>query len=168
MALLLVCSWVVPGCETSEPEPERAPAVVFDTTTARIETATDTHSLTVEVARSPAQRTQGLMERRSLPDDAGMIFLFEEEQGAEEGFWMFRTRIPLDIAYLDEDGRIVAIRQMEPCASPYAEPCQLEARPYAPGAPYRAALEVNRGYFERRGIRPGDRVVVEQVAEGGS
>lgn len=134
--------------------------MAFDSAAIRIVTATDTFPLTVEVARSEAQRTQGLMERRSLAEEAGMVFLFDEPQGAEEGFWMFRTRIPLDIAYLDAEGRIVAIRQMEPCQSSYAQACQAEARAYAPGAPYSAALEVNRGWLEERGIGVGDRVVL--------
>lgn len=151
------------GCGQPEEEMERPPAVAFDTTGIRIETATDTFPLTVEVARSEAQRTQGLMERRTLSEDAGMIFLFEEPQGPEEGFWMFRTRIPLDIAYLDGEGRIVAIRQMEPCQSTYAQACRAESSGYAPGAPYSAALEVNRGWLEERSVGVGDRVVLPEA-----
>lgn len=107
-----------------------------------------------EIAATVAQRSQGLMERLHLPPDAGMLFLYREPQGADAGFWMYRTRIPLDIAFLDGEGRILTIVAMEPCRDPVASGCPI----YAPGVPYRAALEVNRGFFVRNGIAVGDRV----------
>jgi uncharacterized membrane protein (UPF0127 family) len=126
----------------------------FDTAQLRIATATDTARLTVQVAATEAQRTLGLMERRTLGEDAGMLFVYPETQPDSGAFWMFRTRIPLDIAFIDSTGTIRAIRGMEPCESPVAQGCPT----YPAGVPYRAALEVNRGYFERRGVRVGDRL----------
>lgn len=108
--------------------------------------------LTVEVARSQAQRSMGLMDRDRLAADAGMLFLYGEPQSALNGFWMYRTRIPLDIAFIGEEGRIVAMQRMEPCESRDPSACPVTR----PGAPYRAALEVNAGYFEEKGVVVGD------------
>jgi uncharacterized membrane protein (UPF0127 family) len=83
-----------------------------------------------------------------------MLFLYETRQDSSDGFWMFRTLIPLDIAFMDSAGSIVAIRSMEPCTSPNPEWCP----EYAPDAAYWSALEVNRGIFARYGITEGHRV----------
>jgi uncharacterized membrane protein (UPF0127 family) len=115
-------------------------------------------SVRVEVAERDDQRVYGLMERTSLDDDAGMVFLYDDVQGAESGFWMYRTRIALDIAFFDSAGRIVAIRQMEPCASPNPDHCP----PYSPGQSYTGALEVNHGWFARHGVTVGDHIVLER------
>ncbi|QFT83980.1 hypothetical protein FIU88_03225 [Halomonas sp. THAF12] len=108
--------------------------------------------LTVEVARSAGERARGLMGRERLPLDAGMLFLYDRTQPSHNGFWMYRTLIPLDIAFIDEAGRIVDIRRMAPCASSSARDCPVTR----PDAPYRAALEVNAGVFEAHGIAVGD------------
>jgi uncharacterized protein len=137
------------------------PLVSFDTASAAIITGTDTLRLSVELAASEDQRAYGLMERSELPADAGMIFLYTSEQPADAGFWMYRTRIPLDIAFLDEAGTIVRILPMEPCPAPDPRGC----RSYPPGVPYFSALEVNRGYFARHGVTAGNRVIVERPDE---
>lgn len=110
------------------------------------------HRLSVEVAQTNAQRQTGLMGRETLPAGHGMLFTYAREQSAYNGFWMYRTLMPLDIAFIDGEGAIVAIRTMLPCESASPSDC----RTYAPGKPYRAALEVNAGYFEQRGIAVGD------------
>ena len=114
------------------------------------------HRLDVEVARTPAQRQRGLMGRESLPADHGMLFMYPREQSGRNGFWMFQTLIPLDIAFINTEGTIVAIRTMQPCGSPSPSDC----RSYMPDTPYAAALEVNAGYFAKRGIREGDCVAL--------
>lgn len=119
-----------------------------------IETAQGHRWVKVEVVADWERRQRGLMGRAELAPDAGMLFLFEGPQSADAGFWMFRTLLPLDIAFLDQKGRILAIRQMTPCPSPDPTRCPL----YRPGVPYRAALEVNLGYFAAHGVRVGDRV----------
>lgn len=111
-----------------------------------------------EVAETPEQRTHGLMERTLLEPDAGMVFLFDEPQGPDDGFWMYRTRIPLDIAFFDETGRIVAIRTMKPCESPYPRVCPT----YAPGAAYVGALEMNRAWFGEHAVVVGDRIIIDR------
>jgi len=93
----------------------------------------------------------GLMERRRLADSAGMLFVYDSTQPPDAGFWMYRTRIPLDIAFLDSAGVIRAIRSMTPCPATVAQGCPT----YTPDVPYRYALEVNAGFFARHGIAVG-------------
>ena len=107
--------------------------------------------LTVELARTPAERAQGLMNRRSLPAKAGMVFVYP--QAHRGGYWMKNTLIPLDIAFHDARGRILRIFTMQPCRR---EPCRI----YDPNVAYRGALEVNAGSFRRWGVGRGDRIVV--------
>ena len=160
-ALLVVLLAAATACGGEEPPADDAydHVLPFDTARVRIASASDTAWLTVQLALSDAQKTLGLMERRHLPDSAGMLFVYGAMQPDSSGFWMFRTRIPLDIAFLDSAGVVRAIRSMPPCESALAQGCPA----YAAGVPYRAALEVNRGYFERRGIRVGDRVLLEDL-----
>lgn len=108
--------------------------------------------LTAEVASTPSQRRQGLMGRLSLDWYAGMLFVYEVDRSGSFGFWMHNTNIPLDIAYLNADGVIGAIHQMEPCVN------QNNCPVYPAGVRYRSALEVNQGFFEQNGIAVGDRV----------
>jgi uncharacterized membrane protein (UPF0127 family) len=101
----------------------------------------------VEIADTPSEREHGLMNRETLPADAGMAFVYPQDvRGA---FWMKDTLIPLSIAFYSGEGRILKILDMEPCR---ADPCPL----YDPGVPYRGALEVNQGAFADWGISAGD------------
>ncbi|MBZ9538772.1 DUF192 domain-containing protein [Modicisalibacter tunisiensis] len=109
----------------------------------------------VEVARRPADRARGLMERERLPAGAGMLFVYPREQPATGAFWMFNTRIPLSIAFIDTRGVIRAIRRMAPCDSERPADCPR----YPAGVPFRMALEVNAGFFARHGITVGDRLL---------
>lgn len=108
--------------------------------------------LMVETARTQAQRSKGLMDRDHLDPEAGMLFLYPRTQSSRNGFWMYRTRIPLDIAFIDENGEIVTIATMQPCESSSPGECPVTR----PEAAYMAALEVNAGYFEEQGIKVGD------------
>lgn len=150
-ALLLLA-----GCEPDAPEPPsaEAPLVAFDTTRICILTDQDTLRLAVEVAATEAQRAYGLMERPGLASEAGMLFTYDAPQPAESGFWMYRTRIPLDIAFVGPEGEIRSVQAMEPCTSPDPRWCPT----YAAGAVYQAALEMNRGFFAARGVEVGDTV----------
>lgn len=109
--------------------------------------------LQVEVARTQAQRNRGLMQRESLAEGAGMLFLFDGPMPKGVGFYMYRTLIPLDVAFADPDGRIVAIMTMTPC--PHDDPRRCKV--YRPGRAFVSALEVNAGFFERHGVKKGDR-----------
>jgi uncharacterized membrane protein (UPF0127 family) len=101
----------------------------------------------VEIADDDAERAQGLMGRTALGDDRGMLFVFGEEQHLL--FWMRNTLIPLSIAFMDSEERIVDIQDMKP----------LDDDPphYVSTEPARYALEVNQGFFEERGVEVGDR-----------
>jgi len=136
-----------------------SPVMAFETTLVHLTAGKDTFTILAEVARSAEQRTMGLMERRSLPDSAGMLFLYTDDQPGTAGFWMFRTRIPLEIAYADSAGRIVSVRQMVPCEAQLAAGCPT----YEPGKAYRMALEVNAGALSRRGIGVGSRLWVSAL-----
>ncbi|WP_277809933.1 DUF192 domain-containing protein [Chromohalobacter canadensis] len=120
---------------------------------ATLEVAGET--LSVEVARQAEERAQGLMDRDTLAPDAGMLFVYARQQPPTSSFWMYRTLIPLDIAFLGAEGEIRAIRHMQPCRAS-REDCPR----YAAGEPFRAALEVNAGYFDRHDIEVGDRLPI--------
>lgn len=113
------------------------------------------HQLAVEIARTAEQRRIGLMFREKLGEDDGMLFIFDGLSAS--GFWMNNTLIPLDIAYLGEDGTIQEIRQGVP----------LDRTPLRPAEPYRYVVETNAGWFEGNDFGVGDRVVIPQeVLEG--
>ncbi len=161
MAGCAAAALAIAGCTSDTPANDAATSssLYFDTSTVRLITPTDTIRLAVELAVSGEQKSTGLMERRQLADTAGMLFVYDSIQPPDAGFWMFRTRMPLDIAYLDSAGTIRAVRSMTPCDSTFAQACPT----YPPGVPYRAALEVNQGYFGRHGLAVGDRVLLEDI-----
>ena len=147
------------GC--SEPEPAFEAAVAFDTATAWIHDDGDSTRLLVELARTPAQRSYGLMVRPALDSASGMVFLYDSIQPPDAGFWMFRTRIPLDIAFMDSAGVVVKTLTMVPCESDlYAAQCPT----YAPEVPYQSALEVNRGWLAAHGVEEGAVVRVDSAS----
>jgi uncharacterized membrane protein (UPF0127 family) len=103
--------------------------------------------VSAETAETNAERARGLMYRRSLDDGKGMLFIFEEDEILS--FWMKNTFIPLSIAFIAADGRIVEIHDMEP----------EDLSTIRSGRPCRYALEVPQGWFRRAGIVPGDVVL---------
>jgi uncharacterized protein len=119
------------------------------------------HALAVEVADEAGEWGFGLMFRNHLGADAGMLFLFGQLLQPDNGFFMFKTLIPLQIAYLQSvdsrSYRVVALREMVPCRSMIKKECP----EYDPGTVYDAAVEANRGWFTRAGVEVGDRATVE-------
>ncbi len=108
------------------------------------------HRLEAEVVATPEKRSIGLMFRDALPENRGMLFVFA---GPYTGsFWMRNTRIPLSIAFISQEKRILNIEDMQPFD---------ETTQHAPQGAAFYALEVNQGWFAARGIRPGDEVVFE-------
>jgi uncharacterized membrane protein (UPF0127 family) len=105
--------------------------------------------MTVEIAETTETRSYGLMNRKSLPDQAGMLFVFEED--AKWGFWMKNTLIPLSIGFIDKTWRLLEVVDMAVPADPQAGPWPI----YEPSAAYRYALEVNQGFFKKNGFAPG-------------
>jgi uncharacterized protein len=102
--------------------------------------------LIAEVASSDPERSQGLMHRRMLPENRGMLFVFP--QTAWHGMWMMNTFVPLSVAFIDEQGIIVNIEDMQP----QTQDNHMSAKPV------RYALEANLGWFKKRGIKPGAKV----------
>jgi len=110
--------------------------------------------LLVEVADSPEERSVGLMFRESLPEDQGMLFVFEQD--GQHSFYMRNTLIPLSIAFVKSDGGIVEIEDMEP---------QTEDLHSGP-EPYRYTVEANQGWYDRNGISAGSRAVIPVLTPG--
>ena len=133
--------------------------MAFDTARLRFGRLSDTLQLVLELAVSPEQKSMGLMERRLLAPHAGMLFVYDSIQPGDAGFWMYRTRIPLDIAFLDSAGVIRSVRSMTPCPTTIAQGCPT----YTPDVPYRFALEMNAGYFARNGINVGDSLLLRNL-----
>lgn len=104
-----------------------------------------------EVADTPATRAQGLMRRKAMDQGAGMLFVFDES--ATHCMWMKNTLIPLSVAFLDARGRILNIADMQP----------LDETSHCASRPARYALEMNQGWFKKRGIAAG---AVIQSSEG--
>lgn len=104
------------------------------------------HLIQAEVVADFATRAQGLMHRKSLAPNAGMLFIFDDL--SIHCMWMKNTLIPLSVAFLDERGTIINIADMEP----HSEDSHCAAQPA------RYALEMNRGWFAARGIKPGARL----------
>jgi uncharacterized protein len=102
------------------------------------------HHFTVEIAATPEQQERGLMFRRSLAGDRGMIFPYEPPQNV--AFWMKNTLIPLDIIYIRADGKIVRITNAE----------AMDLTPLPSGEPITAVLEIRGGRAAELGIRDGD------------
>jgi len=102
--------------------------------------------LTVEVPDNRAALRRGLMHREHLPENRGMLFVWPK--ASRHGMWMLNTLIPLDVAFIDDDGVITNIETMRPETTDM----------HNAERPVRYALEVNAGWFEDHGIGPGDRV----------
>ena len=104
------------------------------------------HEVRAEVADTEQTRLRGLMFRDRLAENSGMIFLYPRAEAS--AMWMKNTRIALSVAFIDASGRILNIAEMEPFSE--------EAHASSGAAAY--ALEMNRGWFKKHGIRAGDRV----------
>lgn len=104
------------------------------------------HALTVEIADEEAERARGLMHRDHLAADRGMIFVYPDK--GLRRFWMKDTRVPLSIAFLDDDGTIKKIADMQPLSTARTSSVY----------PVRYALEVNQGWFAEHGVTEGARV----------
>jgi uncharacterized membrane protein (UPF0127 family) len=107
------------------------------------------HNIRAQLALTPLQRQIGLMYRQSMPTHEGMLFVFEEPQ--PQCFWMRNTLIPLSIAFLADDGTVVNIADMQP----QSDDSHCSAKPV------RYALEMNQGWFAKRGVKPGTRIAGE-------
>ncbi len=112
----------------------------------QIELTIHKQTLTAEVAGNDADRMQGLMHRRMLPDNRGMLFVFPNV--ALHGMWMMNTYVPLSVAFIDEAGTIINIEDMQPHTRDA----------HSAKKPARYALEMNLGWFRKHGIKPGMKI----------
>ena len=122
-------------------------ALAADTRALEIASKTGVHAFAVEMATTDAERAQGLMNRKELPEGQGMLFDFHRDQ--EVGFWMRNTYIPLDMIFIRSDGRIMRIAEN-------TEPLSEKIVPS--NSPVRGVLEVIAGTARKLGIAVGDRV----------
>jgi hypothetical protein len=111
------------------------------------------HNIRAQLALTPEQRQIGLMFRQTMPTHEGMLFVFE--QAATQCFWMRNTLIPLSVAFLAEDGTVVNLADMKPQSDD--SHCSTK--------PVRYVLEMNQGWFAKRGVKPGARIGGELFAK---
>lgn len=131
--------------------PAASPSVTFNPASVIISTEKGPVLVKAEVADTPQRRALGLSGRPSVPFDAGMVFLFFK--ASRESFWMKNTQVPLSIAFFGADGKILDIKDMDPC---HRDPCAV----YNPGVAYRGALEVNQGSLQKWDVHVGDKLTV--------
>jgi uncharacterized membrane protein (UPF0127 family) len=152
------------GLRDDEPVGRRSPVLVFllmlsacggtpSTSQPSLDAGTlafaGSEQLNVRIADTTEERDRGLMNVTALPPDDGMAFVWTDPTTGT--FWMKDTLIPLSIAFVDAEGTIVSIDDMQPCD---ADPCPT----YASSAPYTMAVEANAGWFAEHGVGTGDRV----------
>lgn len=112
----------------------------------RMELTAGFHRIEAEVAADQPSRMQGLMMRKSMAANQGMLFVFPNSE--RHCMWMRNTLIPLSVAFLDDQGKILNIETMQP---------QTESN-HCAAAPARFALEMNKGWFAAKGIKAGIRI----------
>jgi uncharacterized membrane protein (UPF0127 family) len=133
------------GPESPTASPASGATITFENTEGR------EVRLSVEIASTPEERVRGLMFREELPEDQGMLFVF---QGASNsGFWMKGTYVPLSVAFIDAAGTIIDIQDMQPLSTEIH---------HAP-SPYSFAVEANRGWFGRNHIGAGNRARLPEL-----
>ncbi len=104
------------------------------------------HLIDAQLAATPEQRSIGLMFRRDMPASEGMLFVFE--QASQQCFWMKNTLLPLSAAFLTDDGRVVNLVDMKPQTTDS----------HCSAQPVRYVLEMNQGWFVKKGIKAGSRL----------
>jgi uncharacterized membrane protein (UPF0127 family) len=112
----------------------------------RLDLSAGLYRIDAEVAADQANRMQGLMNRKNLPAHQGMLFVFPSAE--RHCMWMRNTLIPLSVAFLDEEGRIINIENMKPHTE----------NNHCAASPARFALEMNLGWFFAKGLKPGLRI----------
>ena len=128
-----LAAWDLAASAQGQPQP-RLPTITL---------GAGMHLIQAEVAATLPQQMTGMMFRRQMGSNEGMLFVYDEP--APRCFWMRNTYVPLTIAFVADDGRIVNLADMQPLND--ASHCSAE--------PVRFALEMNQGWFAKRGIQPG-------------
>ena len=128
--------------------------IAAETVTLVLHTDTGPHSFNIEIAKTPSEKILGLMYRRSLPADAGMLFLYDRPQ--QVTFWMRNTYIPLDMVFIGADGRVQRIES-------HTEPFSLAA--ISSDGDVKSVLELNAGTADAIGLKVGDKVDYPALVE---
>ncbi|MEX2572556.1 MAG: DUF192 domain-containing protein [Gemmatimonadota bacterium] len=159
LALLVAgCCIFAAGCRPGPAASAPRPTIAFATGEVHFAARADTVVIRVEIAETAEQHRLGLSGRDRLAEDAGMIFLFPEEQPPDRAFWMYRTPVPLSIAFLDADHVIRSVRDMDPCGSWFSLFCPR----FSAGVPFHSALEVPQGALARYRIGVGDKAILRR------
>ncbi len=119
----------------------------------RVKLAAGMHQIDAQVARTPQQREVGLMFRKQMPQHEGMLFVFE--QPSMQCFWMMNTLLPLTAAFVADDGTIVNLADMKP----------LTTDSHCSARPVRYVLEMNQGWFAKKGVKAGVKLTGEPFAK---
>jgi len=133
--------------------PSMAPARAAPTESLIVHAGGSAYRFDIELATTPDQRERGLMYRKSLGANAGMLFMYPDEEPV--AFWMKNTLIPLDMLFIKADGQIVHVAR---------NAVPLDETPIASGQPVRAVLEINGGAADALGIKEGDTVEYKGAA----
>ena len=136
-ATMTALAFAACGSAAAQPAPQSLPTVRLNA---------GIHNIQAELAQTPEQRSVGLMHRRSMDAPHGMLFAFE--QPATQCFWMKNTLLPLSIAFLADDGTVVNIADMQPQTT----------ESHCSAQPVRYALEMNQGWFAKRGVKSGSKL----------
>jgi uncharacterized protein len=149
--IALLVALTLGACKKDPPPIDRS----LDTTPPRPATTkkkilVDTASIYVEIADDEMKREQGLMFRKSMPENEGMLFVFDSP--APRSFWMKNCLMPIDVAYIDAQGKIVNIVQMPVSPSGVSDN---DLPTYPSTAPAKYALETAKDWFQKRGIKSG-------------
>ena len=134
--LWFVIAFASMGCE-AQSQPQDLPRITLNA---------GIHNISAEVAQSPQERATGLMLRQSMAANQGMLFVFEQSE--QQCFWMKNTLIPLDIAFVADDGTVINIEHMKP----------LSLDNHCSAKPVRLVLEMNMGWFAKKGVSVGSKI----------
>lgn len=139
LTVRLLCLWILfAGTAWSQESPQlQLPRVTL---------SAGMHLINAQVAATPQQRSVGLMFRKEMPVNEGMLFTFE--QASEQCFWMKNTLLPLTAAFVADDGTIVNLADMQPQS--------LDS--HCSSKPVRFVLEMNKGWFDKRGLKAGSKL----------
>jgi uncharacterized protein len=137
-SLLVIAALLTPGWTAAQQVPQ--------TNLQRVKLTAGMHVIDAQVALTPEQRQIGLMQRKDMPQHEGMVFVFE--QASQQCFWMKNTLLPLTAAFVADDGTIVNMADMKPETTD----------PHCSTKPVRYVLEMNKGWFSRKGIKPGSKL----------
>ena len=148
LAALLCISLGWPMASQAQTQPQEAPQL--DLPRARL--TAGIHQISAQVAQSPQERSTGLMFRKEMPQSEGMLFVFD--QPTQQCFWMKNTLLPLTAAFVADDGVIVNLADMKP----HSTDAHCSAKPV------RYVLEMNQGWFAKKGIKAGARLAGEPFA----